>query len=67
MKLLICLMVVVSAATALSASDDINRTNEESPISTKTIKFIEGIGKDVKTFLRDNKLIENNTSKGITQ
>lgn len=67
MKPLIFLMVVVSAATALSASDDTNRTNEESSISAKTIKFIEGIGKDVKTFLRDNKLIENNTSKGITQ
>lgn len=67
MKLLICLVAVVSAATALSASDDTNRTNEESPISTKTIQFIEGIGKDVKTFLRDNKLIDNNTSKGITQ
>lgn len=64
MKLFICLLATVSAAALLNASNDSNQTYEEPPISAKTIKFIDGIGTDVKTFLRDNKLIDTNTSKG---
>lgn len=64
MKLLTYLLATATAAAVLNASNDTNQTYEEPPISAKTIKFIDGIGKDVKTFLRDNKLIETNTSKG---
>lgn len=60
MKSLLLLIAAVSVATVLCASDDSNQTHEEPPISAKTIKFIDGIGSDVKTFLRDNKLIDTN-------
>lgn len=62
MKSIIFLIAAVSAATAMSVFTDTNQTNKEPPISAKTIKFIDGIGTDIKTFLHDNKLIDGNTS-----
>lgn len=62
MKSLLLLIAAVLVATVLCASEDSNQTHEEPPISAKTIKFIDGISSDVKTFLSDNKLIDVNDS-----
>lgn len=62
MKPQIYLFAAVLAATVMAADVNSNQTHEEPPILAKTIKFIDGIGMDVKTFLRDNKLIDVNNS-----
>lgn len=66
MKPQIYLTAAVLAATVIGAEDG-NLTHKEPPISAKTIKFIDGIGTDVKTFLRDNKLIDTNESSSNTE
>lgn len=62
MKPQIYLFAAILAATVIGADVNSNQTHEEPPISAKTIKFIDGIVVDVKTFLRDNKLIDVNNS-----